>query len=169
MNKRVNSHDTTEIKVGRLVSAAGDILVDTTKTEWVDGGGGSKFQILRTCNKTGEWVLYVNMQPGAGFQAHRHEGTGQFFITKGELIYDVGRAGVGTYGFEPVFAEHFRARCEVETEFLNIGQGAVTYYKEDGSIDYVLNAMDFMKLGEREIEVDVGKKEWEIKEKIYSK
>ena len=30
--------------------------------------------------------------------------------------------------------------------------------KEDGSIDYVLNAMDFMQLGEHEIEVDVGYK-----------
>ena len=164
MSKGLKSHDTVQTKVGRLESAAGDILVDTTKTEWVDGGGGSKFQILRTCSKTGTWVLYVNMQPGAGFQAHRHEGTGEFFITKGELIYDVGRAGAGTYGFEPVFAEHFSARCEVETEFLNIGHGSVTYYKEDGSIDYVLNAMDFMQLGEHEIEVDVGTKEWERKE-----
>ena len=74
MSKGLKSHDTVQTKVGRLESAAGDILVDTTKTEWVDGGGGSKFQILRTCSRTGTWVLYVSMQPGAGFQAHRHEG-----------------------------------------------------------------------------------------------
>ena len=35
--------------------------------------------------------------------------------------------------------------------------------KEDGSIDYVLNAMDFMQLAEHEIEVDAGTKEWELR------
>ena len=46
MSKGLKSHDTVQTKVGRLESAAGDILVDTTKTEWVDAGGGIKFQIL---------------------------------------------------------------------------------------------------------------------------
>ncbi len=87
---------------------------------------GLSFKYCEPCGKTGAWVLYVNMQPGAGFQAHLHEGTGEFFTTKRELIYDVGRARVGTYGFEPVFAEHFSARCEVEKEFLDIGHGSVT-------------------------------------------
>ena len=151
-----DKHTAIETKPGRFESIAGDILVDTHRTEWVDGGGGSKFQILRTCEKTGEWVLFVNMQPGAGFQAHRHEGNGQFFVTKGELIYDAGRAPAGTYGFEPLFAEHFNARCEVETEYLFIGQGTVIYYAEDGSIDYAVNARDFMQLGDGEIALDVG-------------
>jgi anti-sigma factor ChrR (cupin superfamily) len=151
-----NKHTAIETKPGRFESIAGDILVDTQRTEWADGGGGSKFQILRTCKKTGEWVLFVNMQPGAGFQAHRHEGNGQFFVTKGELIYDAGRAPAGTYGFEPLFAEHFHARCEVETEYLFIGQGTVIYYAEDGSIDYAVNARDFMQLGAGEIALDVG-------------
>ena len=69
------------------------------------------FKYCEPCGTIGAWVLYVNMQPGAGFQAHRHEGAGEFFITKGALIYDVSRAGAGTYGFEPVYAEHFSARC----------------------------------------------------------
>ena len=133
---------------GRFESPAGDVLVDTGKVEWIDVGGGSKFKILRTCAKTGKWALYVKMQPGACFQAHRHEGYGEFFITKGELIYDVGRAPKGTYGYEPIFAEHFEARCEVETEMLFLGQGAVSYLKDDGSLDYVMNAMEFKKLSD---------------------
>ena len=144
--EEVNLLDNT----GRFESSAGDVLVDTERVEWVDVGRGSKFKVLRTCESTGKWALYVNMQPGASFQAHRHEGYGEFFITKGELIYDVGKAPKGTYGYEPIFAEHFEARCEVETEMLFLGQGAVSYFKEDGSLDYIMNAMEFKKLGQSE-------------------
>ena len=94
----------------------GDILANTHEMEWLDVGGGSYFKVLRLCEKTGQWTLYVRMEPGASFQPHRHEGWGQFFIMKGELIYDVGSAPAGTYGFEPIFAVHRDAKCEVETE-----------------------------------------------------
>ena len=59
----------------------------------------------------------------------------------GELIYDVGTAPAGTYGFEPVFAEHNDAHCVVETEMLFLGEGAVTYFTPEGEVDYVFNAM----------------------------
>ena len=135
-------------KIGKFETSEGDVLVNIHGVEWIDVGDGSKFKVLRTCAKTGKWALYVNMQPGASFQAHRHEGYGEFFITEGELIYDVGRAPKGTYGYEPIFAEHFEARCEVETEMLFLGQGAVSYLKDDGSIDYIMNAMEFKKLSD---------------------
>lgn len=124
---------------GIITTPEGDLLADTTAMEWLDVGGGTKFKVLRLCEKTGQWALYVHMEPGARFQAHRHEGQGQFFVTKGELIYDVGSAKPGTYGFEPIFAEHYDAHCVEETEMLFLGQGAVTYFAEDGSIDYVFN------------------------------
>ena len=120
---------------------AGDILANIHELEWLDVGGGTQFKILRICEKTGQWALYVHMEPGARSQAHRHEGTGQFFILSGELIYDVGIAPAGTYGFEPVFAEHSDAHCVVETEMLFLGEGAVTYFTPEGEVDYVFNAM----------------------------
>ena len=89
------------------VSEKGDILANINSMEWLDVGGGTSFKVLRACAKTGGWALYVKMTLGATFQPHRHQGTGEFFITKGELLYDVGSAAVGTYGFEPIFAEHF--------------------------------------------------------------
>ena len=69
---------------GITTSAHGDILADTTVMDWLDVGGGTHFQVLRLCEQTGQWALYVHMAPGARFQAHRHEGTGQFFVTQGE-------------------------------------------------------------------------------------
>ena len=97
---------------------AGDILANVNELDWLDVGGGIQFKVLRICEKIGQWALYVHMDPGAHFQAHRHEGTGQFFILSGELIYDVGSAPAGTYGFEPVFAEHRHAHCLVEMQLL---------------------------------------------------
>ena len=130
---------------GISTSADGDILADIHAMDWLDVGGGTHFKVLRVCESTGQWALYVHMAPGARFQAHRHEGSGQFFVTKGELIYDAGRATPGTYGFEPIFATHVDAHCVVETEMLFLGEGAVTYLKEDGSVDYVFNARTLLK------------------------
>jgi hypothetical protein len=139
-----------------LVTEQGDILANIHTMPWLEVGGGTRFKVFRACRVTGDWALYVNMQPGAAFQPHRHQGPGQFFITRGELLYEVGSAPEGTYGFEPVFAEHSQARCEVETEMLFIGSGAVTYFKDDGSIDYVFDATSLIQLCEGEIVLDIG-------------
>lgn len=134
----------------------GDVLAYTPDMQWLDVGGGTRFKVLRACRRSGEWALYVNMQPGAAFQAHRHQGTGQFFITKGRLLYEVGEAPAGTYGFEPIFAEHVEARCEEETEMLFIGSGAVTYFKDDKTIDYVFDAESLIALAEGTGTLDIG-------------
>lgn len=139
-----------------FVSEQGDILANIHTMPWLDVGGGTRFKVLRACRVTGDWALYVNMQPGAAFQPHRHQGPGQFFVTQGELLYDVGSAPAGTYGFEPVFAEHVSARCEVETEMLFIGSGAVTYFNADHSIDYVFDATTLIQLAAGDIALDIG-------------
>ena len=134
----------------------GDILANIHHMDWLDVGGGTSFKVLRACRRSGGWALYVKMEPGAAFQPHRHQGTGQFFITKGELLYEVGSAPEGTYGFEPLFAEHFVARCEVPTEMLFIGDGAVTYFKEDKTVDYVFDAETLIALVEGTATLDIG-------------
>ena len=134
----------------------GDILANIHAMPWLEVGGGTRFKVLRACRITGDWALFVNMEPGAAFQPHRHQGPGQFFITKGELLYEVGSAPEGTYGFEPVFAEHAQARCEVETEMLFLGSGAVVYYKEDGSVDYVFDAESLLGLVDGSVALDIG-------------
>ncbi len=138
------------------ITAAGDILANINELEWLDVGGGSHFKVLRLCEQTAQWVLYVRMEPGARFQPHRHEGWGQFFITKGELIYDVGSAPAGTYGFEPIFAVHHEAGCEVETEMLFMGEGAVIYFTPVGDIDYVMNVQTLKAVAEGSAQLDVS-------------
>ena len=148
-----------KISDAEINSNAGDIIKDTNKMEWIEVGGGSRFKVLRACLKTGDWTLYVLMDPGAAFQAHRHQGSGEFFITKGELIYDIGRAPAGTYGFEPVYAEHFDAKCEELTEMYFSGRGSVTYFDKDKNIDWILDSEWLHKLSLGEVELDVSPKD----------
>lgn len=117
----------------------GDLIVNIADCEQVSLGTGTTIRLLRYSEETGDWVLWVSMQPGATFAPHWHLGHGQYFVTKGELIYDVGSAPVGTYGYEPIGSRHSEARCEVETEYLFLGHGAVAFTGEDGEIRFVLN------------------------------
>lgn len=141
---------------GITTTPVGDIIADTEQMDWLEVGGGTRFKVLRACEETGQWALYVNMEPGARFQAHRHEGPGQYFVTKGELIYDAGRATPGTYGYEPVFAVHVDAHCEIETELLFLGEGAVTYLTESGEVDYVFNVQMLKAAMGGSAELDIG-------------
>jgi quercetin dioxygenase-like cupin family protein len=141
---------------GITSTEAGDILANIHEMDWLDVGGGTKFKVLRACQRTNQWALYVHMEPGAAFQPHRHEGTGQFFILSGELIYEVGTAPAGTYGFEPIFAEHAQAHCEVETEMLFLGSGSVSYFTPDGALDYVFNAKMLAEAMEGAANLDIG-------------
>ena len=59
---------------------AGDLLANIHELEWLDVGGGTQFKILRICEKTEQWARHVDMEPGARFQAHRHEAPGSFLF-----------------------------------------------------------------------------------------
>ena len=148
-----------KISEAEINSDAGDIIKDTNKMDWIEVGGGSRFKVLRACLKTGDWTVYGQMDPGAAFQAHRHQGSGEFFITKGELIYDIGKAPAGTYGFEPVYAEHFDAKCEELTEMYFSGRGSVTYFDKDKNIDWILDSEWLHKLSLGEVDLDVSPKD----------
>ena len=66
------------MSAGITTTPEGDLLANIHELEWLDVGGGTQFKILRLCEKTGQWALYVHMEPGARFQAHRHEGVSIF-------------------------------------------------------------------------------------------
>ena len=50
----------------------GAMLADINKIDWVSLGEGVKFKLLRYCEVTGDWVLYVQLQPGVKFARHKH-------------------------------------------------------------------------------------------------
>jgi hypothetical protein len=117
----------------------GDVIVNIADCNEVALGTGTTIRLLRYSEETGDWVLWVCMQPGATFAPHWHLGHGQYFVTKGELIYDVGSAPAGTYGYEPIGSRHTEARCEQVTEYLFMGHGAVAFTDQNDQIRFVLN------------------------------
>lgn len=117
----------------------GDLIVNIADARIHELGQGTTIRLLRYSEETGDWVLWVDMQPGATFAAHWHLGHGQYFVTKGELIYDVGSAPAGTYGYEPIGSRHAEARCEQPTEYLFMGHGAVAFTDEAGEVRFILN------------------------------
>lgn len=117
----------------------GDLIVNIKDCQAVTLGAGTSIRLLRYSEETGDWVLWVQMEPGATFAPHWHLGHGQYFVTKGELIYDVGSAPAGTYGYEPIGSRHSEARCEEPTEYLFMGHGAVAFTDESDGIRFILN------------------------------
>ena len=117
----------------------GDLIVNIADAHAQELGQGTTIRLLRYSEETGDWLLWVEMQPGATFAPHWHLGHGQYFVTKGELIYDVGSAPAGTYGYEPIGSRHAEARCEVPTEYLFMGHGAVAFTDEAGEVRFILN------------------------------
>ena len=117
----------------------GDLIVNIADSRAHELGQGTTIRLLRYSEETGDWVLWVEMQPGATFAPHWHLGHGQYFVTKGELLYDVGSAPAGTYGYEPIWSRHNEARCEQVTEYLFMGHGAVAFTGPDGDVRFILN------------------------------
>lgn len=126
---------TVEHDAGKL----GDLIVNIADPRAHELGQGTTIKLLRYSEETGDWVLWVEMQPGATFAPHWHLGHGQYFVTKGELLYDVGSAPSGTYGYEPIGSRHNEARCEQVTEYLFMGHGAVAFTDGDGEVRFILN------------------------------
>ncbi len=135
----------------------GDLIVNLDEAPEFELGSGTSVKLLRYSEETGDWVLWVTMQPGATFAPHWHLGHGQYFITKGELIYDVGSAPAGTYGYEPIGSRHAEAHCEELTEYLFMGHGAVAFTDEDGDIRFILNHEFLRDLSESRIDADISK------------
>ncbi|MBB4630828.1 cupin domain-containing protein [Sphingosinicella soli] len=133
----------------------GDLIVNIADAKPHQLGEGTTIRMLRYSEETGDWVLWVEMQPGATFAPHWHLGHGQYFITKGELIYDVGSAPAGTYGYEPIGSRHTEAHCKVPTEYLFMGHGAVAFTGPEGDIRFVLNH-EFLR------DLDLGKHQPDI-------
>lgn len=134
----------------------GDLIVNIADARAHKLGQGTTIRLLRYSEETGDWVLWVEMEPGATFAPHWHLGHGQYFVTRGELLYDVGSAPAGTYGYEPIGSRHAEARCEVPTEYLFMGHGAVAFTDEGGAVRFILNHEFLRDLAKGVLEADVS-------------
>jgi hypothetical protein len=56
------------MSAGITTTPEGDLLANIHELEWLDVGGGTQFKILRLCEKTGQWALYVTWNPAPVFK-----------------------------------------------------------------------------------------------------
>ena len=122
----------------------GGTLADINVIPWVTLGDGVKFKLLRYCDVTGDWVLYVQLQPGVKFGRHKHITPAEFFITKGELVFERGSARPGVYGYEEIGEIHEEASGAEETEFLYFGHGPVAFIDKDDKLLFLAD-LEFYK------------------------
>jgi anti-sigma factor ChrR (cupin superfamily) len=122
----------------------GAMLADVNTIAWRALGDGVKFKLLRYCDVTGDWVLYVQLQPGVKFGRHQHITPAEFFITKGELLFERGSAKAGVYGYEEIGEIHEEAAGGTETEFLYFGHGPVSFLDADGKVQFIAG-LEFYK------------------------
>jgi hypothetical protein len=115
----------------------GAMLADINQIDWVPLAEGVKFKLLRYCEVTGDWVLYVQLQPGVKFARHKHITPAEFFITKGVLKFERGEAGAGVYGYEEIGEIHEEAGGDEVTEFLYFGHGPVSYLDENDNTLFI--------------------------------
>lgn len=122
----------------------GGMLADSSTIEWRSLGEGVKFKLLRYCEVTGDWVLYVQLQPNVKFGRHKHVTPAEFFILKGELVFEGGAARAGVYGYEEIGEIHEEASGTEETEFLYFGHGPVTFLDENDQLLFIAD-LEFYK------------------------
>ena len=115
----------------------GAMLADINQIDWVPLGEGVKFRLLRYCDVTGDWVLYVQLQPHVKFGRHKHITPAEFFIMKGELLFERGSAKAGVYGYEEIGEIHEEACGAVETEFLYFGHGPVAFINAQDELLFI--------------------------------
>lgn len=122
----------------------GAMLADINLIDWVPLGEGVNFKLLRYCEVTGDWVLYVQLQPGVKFGRHKHITPAEFFITKGVLTFERGSAGVGVYGYEEIGEIHEEASGDEVTEFLYMGHGPVSFIDKNDEVLFIAD-LEFYK------------------------
>lgn len=115
----------------------GAMLADINNIDWVTLGEGVKFKLLRYCQVTGDWVLYVQLQPRVKFGRHKHITPAEFFITKGELVFERGSAKAGVYGYEEIGEIHEEAGGTEVTEFLYMGHGPVSFIDQNDQLLFI--------------------------------
>lgn len=114
-------------------------LIPPTDMKWVAFGEGIEFSLLYTSEETGRWVVVFRCQPGSFFGPHRHLGAGEYYVVRGRMVYRIGEAGPGTYGYEPLDAVHDHTSFPEYTELLFINHGPVAFLDDRGDIATIVD------------------------------
>jgi acetylacetone-cleaving enzyme len=116
-----------------------EVLTPPSDRKWVPFADGIDFALLYTSTETGRWVVLFRCQPGSFFGPHRHLGAGEYFVVKGHMVYRMGEAVTGTYGYEPLDAVHEHTSFPEYTELLFTNFGPIAFLDEAGEVESILD------------------------------
>jgi len=101
--------------------------------------GGIRWRLLHVGPEMGAWTAYFGCPAGSSFNAHVHQGPGEYVLTKGRMDVRGGRDNGGDtaiapgYGYESAGARHDLTNFPVDSEFYMSFLGPLVFINEDGS------------------------------------
>jgi len=116
-----------------------EILVDTNPLPWIPIVEGIDFKLLFVSRESGRWTVLFRCQPGSSFPIHKHYGAGEYYVTKGHMVYRMGEAREGTYGYEPLTVTHEHTAFPEYTELLFTNYGPVAFLNDEGGVAMLLD------------------------------
>lgn len=118
---------------------AEEIMLDTSRMNWINFADGIDYKILRTSAESGLWSVIFRCAKGACFAPHLHYGAGEHFVLKGAMDYRMGSAKTGDYGYEPLGVFHDETSFPEYTELLFTNHGPIAFTNPDGSVKMLLD------------------------------
>ena len=100
--------------------------------------GGIRWKLLHVGPEMGAWTAYFGCPAGSSFNAHIHQGPGEYVLTKGRMDVRGGKdAGGATaiapgYGYESAGARHDLTNFPVDSEFYMSFLGPLVFITPDG-------------------------------------
>ena len=118
------------------------VLVD--QLEWAPfpetlSEGGIRWKLLHVSPEMGSWTAVFDCPKGSSFNAHVHQGPGEYLLTKGRMDVRGGKdAGGDTavapgYGYESASARHDETCFPVDSEFYMTFLGPLIFITPEGN------------------------------------
>jgi hypothetical protein len=126
---------------------------------WMDFAPGAYVQLLRRCKISGTWSFLLKCDKGTVLPAHKHFGTGEYYMLKGKMEYGDGIVvEQGDYGHEAYGSVHISSYFHEESILFFSHAGSFAYLDENmNTIGVVEDTLD-------ELEESLGKLgKWPVK------
>lgn len=101
--------------------------------------GGIRWKLMNVSPEMGAWAAYFECPAGSSFNAHIHQGPGEYLLTRGRMDVRGGKAAGGAtavapgYGYESAGARHDLTNFPVDSEFFMTFLGPLVFITPEGS------------------------------------
>lgn len=115
-----------------------DIHVRAEEQPWlpIDPAGKAFVKPLWTSPDSGGWAVLYRWKSGFEAPAHKHLGAIHVYVVSGKLQVRGAQLSAGDYVYEPNGVIHEKTVALEDTVHLNIGDGPVLFFDDDGINQY---------------------------------